>query len=189
MSTTHRPHSADESRKIAEQSGLEIVDGAFVRYCGIGEFVDVGTGLVFKGCRAEVDPVTRQVVALIDPAPPTQLPTHRWTAYDSLVDFEKRNVSKDSVRVIDGREMCMVPFSTKTLDEKTLGLVLALRTGTLSYASADEMSQLWPEQWKVRQNEIVHDTPKRPSEDLADMFDKLMNTRRVSLETEAAKRK
>lgn len=159
MPTLHRTPSADEARKIAEQSGLEIIDGAFVRYCGIGEFVDVGTRLKFKGCKAIVDPVSKEIVGLIEPGEPTQLPTHRWTAYDSLADYEKRKVSKDVVQVIDGREMCKVPFSTRTLDEKTLGIVLALRTGTLRYATADEMKELWPKEWAARKDEIVHDQP------------------------------
>jgi len=188
MRIVHPTLSADESSKAAQMSGIDILDGKFVAYDGIGEFCDPATGLIFKGCKAEINPVTKKIVRLIEPSPPVQLPTHRWCSYQQLYDFEKRTVSKESVVLIAGREMCKVKFSTKTSDERTSGLLLAFRCGTLRYVDQKEMEELWPVEWAARKDEIVLDDPRHPNEEFGELLDDLMQSRRVSLAQEQASR-
>ena len=188
--------SRDELRRINELAGLELEPGAFYTCAVPGGWADVNTGLFFKGPKAIVDPDTREITALVDLPEPVQLPHFRMADYDSLTEAGKRRVPVDGRTPLPGRpDLVRVAFNEPTLDEFCSGLNLAIRTGTIVRVSDFDMETLHSETWAqgaTDKEPIVYGrtTNERVAKPpLGELLDDLMQSRRVSLSEEAARRK
>lgn len=181
-----------ENEKWGRLAQSVIVPGGFFLATVVGGWEDRKTGIKFPGPKANVDPNTREIIGLCDLPDPVQLPTHRLVTYDVLPEYEKRQVTRSDARARGERERFKVTFDCLTLDEETLGILLAIRTGTIRHVDEYEMTTTFPTVWANRQDELVLGSTveqRVQQPDTVRMLDELMNSRRTSLAAEAASRK
>jgi len=178
--------------KAALLSSAQLIGGGFYTCPLPGGFAEVTSGLLFGGCKAIVDPVTRTVVELVEPSPPTQIPHFRMADFSSLNDAAQRQYGSQLKPEAGKRNLVRIPFAELTRDEFTLGLLLAIRTGTIKHVSDNEMQTLWPDVWANRpKSETTHGRTTNDAlidPEFATMFEKLMSIRQTTLGAEAKAR-
>jgi len=163
----------------APQVIVPLEPGAFYTATQVGGFEDTLTGLKFQGHKVRVDPLTREILEVVELAVPRQLPHAKI-----VISYERKNGRGDPQRVENE-----VYFDEVEDTDLTGGLFLAIQTGVLKQVPEDVMRKRFPELWEARSEHLVFrrdESPAIPMRDLlADAERKMDEARRKVRELDA----